>query len=298
MGGQPVTSAPLTSIALLTYNRRALLERALASARAQDYPNLQILVLDNASTDATESFCRAVERDDARIRYVRHRRNFGAISNFNAGLRLATGSYFMWLADDDWITPNYISACVALLESDPHAALVTGETQWVDDPRAARYPKARSLSDPDPEMRVLTYLSDPMPYFYGVYRRELLCAVGYKRIIAGDWLTVAAIAAQGTLVSTSAATIYLSPGGTSRSRRHAARALGMSLWQSFAPKVATALSIASYFWRNCPAANLDRGPRRRLATRAFLVLAARKKLLRWLLWFIPRPLRPVRLRRP
>jgi glycosyltransferase involved in cell wall biosynthesis len=288
--------APLTTIALLTYNRSALLARALASARAQDYPNLEILILDNASTDDTESACRAAAAADRRIRYVRHPRNLGSISNFNAALPLAAGRYFMWLADDDWLTPNYVSSCVALLETDPGIALAAGRAEWPDEPLPARYPQPTNLRAADPQARVLDYLWDPgrNSVFYGVYRLELVRRVGYKRVIAGDWLTVAAVAAHGAVVTTAAATIFFSSGGSSRSHTHAVRALGLPRWHGRAPKIAIATSIAGYFRREYPFANLDPLTQRRLARRVFLVLAARKKMLRWLLWFVPRELRPAR----
>ncbi len=285
---------PLTTIALLTYNRSAMLARALASARAQDYPNLEIIVLDNASTDDTESLCRRVAAEDDRIRYVRHPRNLGAIGNFNSALPLANGRYFMWLADDDWLTTNYVSACVALLERDASVALVAGRAELPEEEPAKRRPPPIDVRGADPQARVLGYLWNPREnsIFYGVYRTELVRRAGLQKIIAGDWLTVAVVATQGALLTTDAATLFRSPAGNSRGHRHAARALGLPAWHGRAPKIAIATSIARYFLRQYPFADLDAAGRRRLAARVFLVLAARKRILRWLLWFVPRELRP------
>ena len=294
-----MSSAAPATIALLTYNRSAMLARALASARAQDYPNLEILILDNASSDDTEPLCRAAAAEDARIRYHRHPHNLGAVGNFNAALDLASGRYFMWLADDDWLTPNYVSACVALLEGDPSIALAGGRAELPDEPPAKRAPRAIDARQREPQARVLAYLFDPREnsIFYGVYRLATLRQVGLKKIIAGDWLTVAAVATQGTLVTTGAATIFRSSGGNSRSHRHAVRALGLPAWHGRAPKIAMASTIARYFREEYPFGDLDAATQRRLATRVFLVLAARKKALRWLLWLVPRALRPAPARR-
>ena len=291
---RPPAGAPLASIALLTYNRCATVGRALATARAQDYPNLEILVLDNASTDGTEALCRAAAAADGRIRYLRHPQNLGAIGNFNAALQEAAGRYFMWLADDDWLTPNYVSACVAVLERDPTVALAAGQAEFPDEPPATRRPRPIELRQTETQARVLNYLWNPRDnsIFYGVYRHELVRAVGLKNILASDWLTVAAVASQGALVTTPAATIFRSSGGISRSHRHAARALGLPTWHGLEPKIATASSLAGYFRREYPFADLDGVARRRLAARVFLVLAARKRALRWLLWFVPRDQRP------
>jgi glycosyltransferase involved in cell wall biosynthesis len=292
----PTVAAAPATLALLTYNRSAMLARALASARAQDYPNLEIVVLDNASSDGTESLCRAAAAEDGRIRYVRHPANLGAVGNFNAALAFATGRYFMWLADDDWITPNYVSVCVALLEREPSIALAAGRVELPDEPPAKRFPRPIEARGSDPEARVLGYLWDPRDnsVFYGVYRSEQVRLAGLKKIIAGDWLTVAVVAALGEVVTTSAATLFRSSGGNSRSHKHAVRVLGLPRWHGMAPKMATASSIAGYFLRDYPFANFDVAARRRLGMRVFMVLAARKKLLRWLLWFLPRRLRPAR----
>jgi Glycosyl transferase family 2 len=297
-GSPPVTAraAPLATIALLTYNRSRLLARALESARQQDYPQLEILVLDNASTDGTESLCRAAAGADPRIRYVRQPRNLGAIGNFNAALELARGRYFMWLADDDWITANYVSACVAVLEADPSVALAAGRAQWPDEAPAKRFPSPMNIRGKEPQARVLQYLWDPgrNSIFYGVHRLELVRQVGYRKLLAGDWLTVAAVATQGALVTIAEATVFCSSGGASRSHHHAARSLGLPRWQGYAPKIAIAASTAAYFRAGYPFGDLDTAAQRRLAARVFLVLAARKKALRWLLWFVPRELRPAR----
>jgi len=289
-----VGGAPLTSIALLTYNRCASLPRALASARAQDYPNLEILILDNASTDGTEALCRAAAAADPRIRYWRHPHNLGAIGNFDSAPALARGDYFMWLADDDWISRNYVSTCVELLEADPSVALAAGRAEFPDEAPAKRRPAPIEERADRADARLLHYLWDPRDnsVFYGVYRRALVAPVGMKRMLAGDWLTVAAVATQGKLVVTDAATVVRASGGTSRSHRHAARALGLPWWHGREPKIATAIGIARYFWRDYPFADLARHERRRRALRVLLVLAARKRVLRWLLWFVPADLRP------
>src|SRR5665647_1226326 len=95
--------ATLATIAIPTFNRAELLKRAIASARAQDYPSVEILIVDNASEDATQEICQALAAEDPRIRYMRQPRNVGPTRNFETGLENARGHYFMWLADDDWI---------------------------------------------------------------------------------------------------------------------------------------------------------------------------------------------------
>ena len=113
-------SLPLVTIGIPTYNRASLVGRAIDSALAQDYPQLEIVVSNNASADGTEEACLARVAADSRLRYVQQDRNIGATRNFEEVLRLASGDYFMWLGDDDWIDPNYVRLCLDVLADDAY----------------------------------------------------------------------------------------------------------------------------------------------------------------------------------
>jgi len=69
-----------------------------------DYPDLEILVSDNCSTDDTERVVRSF--GDPRVRYVRHPENIGANNNFNYCIKEARGVYFLLFHDDDMIDPT------------------------------------------------------------------------------------------------------------------------------------------------------------------------------------------------
>src|SRR5450759_3059115 len=114
---------PLVSIGLPVYNAERYLSRALDSLLAQDYPNVELIVSDNASVDGTEEICRSYAQRDARVHYDRADRNMGAIWNFNRVFELASGEYFMWTAHDDLRDRRYVSACVAALRARPDAVL-------------------------------------------------------------------------------------------------------------------------------------------------------------------------------
>jgi len=110
-------SYPLVTIGIPTYNRAAdTLPEALSSALAQTYPNLEIVVSDNCSTDNTTEVVTAF--NDPRIRYIRHEENIGANNNFNACIEHAQGTYLLLLHDDDFIEPELITSC---LERANHA---------------------------------------------------------------------------------------------------------------------------------------------------------------------------------
>jgi glycosyltransferase involved in cell wall biosynthesis len=129
MGGDQ----PLVSIGLPVYNAERYLRPALDSLLAQDYPDLELIVSDNASTDGTEEICRSYAQGDARVQYHRADQNMGAIWNFNRVFELARGEYFMWAAHDDLRDPRYVSACVAALRASPDAVLCCTGIRFIDE---------------------------------------------------------------------------------------------------------------------------------------------------------------------
>jgi Glycosyl transferase family 2 len=133
-------SAPLLSIGVPVYNGERYLAEALESALAQDHPNLEVLISDNASTDSTAEICRRFS-DDERVHYSRSPETIEPVANFARVLGMAGGSYFGWLAHDDVITsPSYGSALVGRLQADPGAVLCASAlTVFRDDDSEAPF---------------------------------------------------------------------------------------------------------------------------------------------------------------
>jgi GT2 family glycosyltransferase len=117
-----VVELPLVSIGMPVHNASRYLRNALDSLLAQDYANFEIVISDNASTDATEQICREYAEHDRRVLYHKVEQNMGAIWNFNNVFELAKGKYFMWAAYDDIRNPRCVSACVKALEAHPRCA--------------------------------------------------------------------------------------------------------------------------------------------------------------------------------
>jgi glycosyltransferase involved in cell wall biosynthesis len=111
-------AGPLVSVVLPTYNRAATLPRAISSILHQGYDNLEILVIDDGSTDnTTEAMARIT---DPRVRYVPLEKNMGASRARNAGLRLARGDYIAFQdSDDEWLAGKLEKQLKAALEKGP-----------------------------------------------------------------------------------------------------------------------------------------------------------------------------------
>jgi glycosyltransferase involved in cell wall biosynthesis len=111
------------TIGLPTHNGERFLATALEALLAQDHADLEIVVADNASTDATPAIVRAFMKQDARIRLERSDSLVTAPSNFNRVFAATRGPYFMWAADDDRWDPTYVRRCLAALEAEPAAMM-------------------------------------------------------------------------------------------------------------------------------------------------------------------------------
>ena len=123
---------PLVTIGLSTYNRvDSYFPLALASARAQTYPNLEIVVSDNCSTDGTQAYVEGLQ--DPRIRYFRQSENIGPNANFNFCVEQAKGTWFLLLHDDDLIDPDFVSTCVDAAQGATDIGLIRTGTRIIDE---------------------------------------------------------------------------------------------------------------------------------------------------------------------
>ncbi len=99
---------PLVSICIPIFNGGSFVSRALESSINQTYKNIEIIVVDNASTDNTRKIIDSYIAKDKRIKYFRNDFNIGAIKNFLKSFQFASGEYVQLLCHDDWLSKNYI----------------------------------------------------------------------------------------------------------------------------------------------------------------------------------------------
>ena len=101
----------LVSVVLPTFNRAHLIEAAVRNILAQDYPNLELVVVNDGSTDATAEVLGRLERElaDPRLR-VLTKENGRVARALNSGFEQARGEYLTWTSDDNAYRPGAISA--------------------------------------------------------------------------------------------------------------------------------------------------------------------------------------------
>jgi glycosyltransferase involved in cell wall biosynthesis len=116
---------PLVSVIVPCYNGAAFLEEALRSALAQSYPEVEVLVVDDGSTDCSAEIARRFP-----VRYI-HQENRGLSEARNAGIRESNGSYLVFLDADDRLKPQAIETGLSALTLRPDCAMAVGDHVFI-----------------------------------------------------------------------------------------------------------------------------------------------------------------------
>ncbi|MFC0266584.1 glycosyltransferase family A protein [Kushneria aurantia] len=122
-------SQPLISVIVPVYNAEAVLACALRSLRDQTHDNLEILVIDDASTDGSAGLAASFAEQDARFRLIRQSGNQGTYAARNRGLRESRGAYFTVHDSDDWSHPQKIALQLSALQAN--AGWQACRSSWV-----------------------------------------------------------------------------------------------------------------------------------------------------------------------
>lgn len=120
---------PAVSVGMPVYNGAEFLCVAIDSILAQTHSDFELVISDNASTDATESICRNYAAQDARVKYQRNAVNVGASENYNSVFRRSTAPYFKWASSNDYCAPEFLARCVEVLNANADAVLVYPRTR-------------------------------------------------------------------------------------------------------------------------------------------------------------------------
>lgn len=105
----------LISVIVPVYNAEKTLRRCIDSLLNQDFPDAEIILINDGSTDASDEICRIYQTSDARIVYLK-KENGGVSTARNAGLDLARGQYVTFVDSDDYVEPDYFQTISQLIE--------------------------------------------------------------------------------------------------------------------------------------------------------------------------------------
>ncbi|MDR6987270.1 glycosyltransferase involved in cell wall biosynthesis [Paenarthrobacter nitroguajacolicus] len=122
----PLLHPASVSVVVPCYNYGHYLPEAVASALSQDGVDVEVIVVDDASTDGSAAVAWRLASEDPRITVVLHESNQGHIATYNDGLSRARGRYVTLLSADDVIAPGALSRAAALMEANPRVGMVYG----------------------------------------------------------------------------------------------------------------------------------------------------------------------------
>ncbi|NJL88387.1 MAG: glycosyltransferase family 2 protein [Coleofasciculaceae cyanobacterium SM2_1_6] len=165
---------PLVSIGLPTFNGAKTITQAIKSVLKQSYRNIELVISDNASEDETEIICQRFCEVDDRVTYIRQRKNQGSILNFLTVVEKASGTFFMWLGDDDILDENYIYECLKVLINYPEYSLVGGVPNYFKDGQFLFRGVQISLPEDSGKDRVIHYYSQVVEngIIYSIMKRQ------------------------------------------------------------------------------------------------------------------------------
>lgn len=124
-------SDPLVSVVIPTYNRAKRVQRAIQSVLNQTYDNIEVLVVDDASTDNTPKVVNRIE--DERVQYIRLEENQGASAARNIGIEAASGDYVGFLDSDDVWEPSKLEQQIEVAARHLEANVIYSGWRWVDE---------------------------------------------------------------------------------------------------------------------------------------------------------------------
>lgn len=183
--------------------------KLLDSLLAQDFPDFEIVISDNASTDRTAEVCQAYANRDSRIRYHRNPENIGLNANFNILIELARGKYMRWIGGDDRLEPDYASKCIAAVEARPDVIGVSTYQDYEDDHGNRDYYEYTGdrLDHPHAYQRyarMVWFMIHDHRYFDPIYtmvRRDVLLKIGgHRTVINADQVLAVEISLWGAFV--------------------------------------------------------------------------------------------------
>ena len=132
---------PLVSIVILSYNHEKFVSEAIESVLGQDFEDLELIIVDDASTDTSRQIIQKYVMEDARVRVILHETNCGIAKTMNDGVAAAKGKFLAEIASDDVWMKDKLSKQLAVLESDEDLIVCT-EVEFIDEsgqPVGSRY---------------------------------------------------------------------------------------------------------------------------------------------------------------
>lgn len=206
----------LVTIGIASYNRPLTLGRTIDSVLNQSYTNVEILISDDCSPDQEiDNIIQYYCNKDSRVTYIKQEKNIGARKNYALLIEKASGEYFMWLADDDYISDNYIEEVINEFSTSHEYSLIGGEIFFINANKNEKIRKKPcNLLDDNARDRFMKFLYtiETNSIYHSIFRTQ--DGKDYNMDFYGtDWLHVARLAYKGKVKSLTNIEMYREDAG-------------------------------------------------------------------------------------
>jgi len=211
---------PKVSIGLPVFNGEHSIRNALDALLSQTFPDFELIISDNASTDRTGEICDEYTTKDPRIRLFKQKDNLGASENFKFVLKNARGKYFMWAACDDIRSADYLDVNVSFLDQHPDFVASTSPTRF-DNGKFNKVSMGDASLEGDRVNRLIKFFDTwhANGRYYSLIRRDVLdgCVFVSSHFLAADWAVVLFLADHGKMHRAKGGYLVLGSQGVSNS---------------------------------------------------------------------------------
>jgi glycosyltransferase involved in cell wall biosynthesis len=167
---------PLVSVIMPAYNAERYLDEAIGSILGQTHGNLELIIVDDGSTDGSLAIARRCQGQDDRIRLFANSRNLGVARSRNIAMGYARGVYVAPLDNDDAALPRRLELQVAFLEANPDHGLVGSDIEIMDE--ESRTVGYRTYPHEDADIRRVLLRQNPVANPASMFRMSAFRQLG------------------------------------------------------------------------------------------------------------------------
>lgn len=175
---------PLISVIVPVYNAEQCIGKCVESIQSQTYENLEIILVDDCSTDNSLKLCKQYASKDPRLKIVEHPKNQGVSAARNSGIEISRGMYIAFVDSDDYLAPNAYECMVQAIDADDISQVVCNAYNVQDGKltETAHYYGDGLVEGQD----VIAELAKPLAFSGGTDKRVRMLAVPWNRLYLRD----------------------------------------------------------------------------------------------------------------
>jgi glycosyltransferase involved in cell wall biosynthesis len=241
-------NSPLITVGITTFERPTTLKQTIQSVLNQTYKNLEIFVCDDHSIkNDTSLIVNSFQDLDKRIIFFKRDHNYGVTENVNLMVKNASGKYFLWLCDDDWIDPSYIESCLDFMHSNKEYSLVTGGSKFYLENELLYEAEKISIEDDSAQERFIAFhnqfLGTANSPNFGLINKEHLLHTPLRNILGHDNVLVGNISIFGKIKTLNNVYVHRRLGGMSETLSKMSKVCNYSFLEKYFSFLALYINI-------------------------------------------------------